>query len=201
MAVAIQANLVQLRVAQARQAGIAVADHPIRTPSPGGVRRFRETLIDRSTIKDYDDAELLLRLREIWGQFSLFCWAVHAADPNDPPDFSDLPAGMYLRPPRELGHKMRDIERTLWRFQHEQRLRGDPAAARDPRFRAAYEAALDIPTMVYGENVRVCSDGDLLMCACEFVGMLRAIRWIADDRLTWDHPAIVEVGLPAGRSP
>lgn len=189
MAVAAQANLAQLRTTDAKRAGIAVERHAIQTPLPGPVRDYRETLIDWKTIKAYSNDELALRLREVWGQFSVFCWAVHAADPHNPPDFANPEDGTYVRSACELAEKAHDLERSLWRLQFEQRVRHDPAFRNAPEFAGAHEAAMELPLKVYGEDVQLCSDANLLLCACEFVGMLRAIRWISDDRRAWDEAA------------
>lgn len=189
MAVAAQANLAQLRTAHAKRVGVAPEEHVIRTPSPGAVKDYRETLIDWKIIKAYSNDELMLRLREVWGQFSLFCWAVHAADPHEPPDFSNPEDGTYVRESCELGVKSHDLERCLWRLQFEQRLRHEPDFKNEPGFPGAHEAAMELPLKVYGEDIQVCSDANLLMCACEYVGMLHAIRWISDDRRPWNEAA------------
>lgn len=196
MAVAVQANLAQLRTTQAKRMGIAPTAHDIQTPSPGAVHGYRETLIDWKALKGYSDADLALRLREIWGQFCLFCWAVHEADPHRPPAFATLSRrdGFYLRCGRELLEKAHDIERTLWRLQFEQRLRHDPAFRQEPGFEGAQRAAAELSITVFGEDVRVCSAESLLMCSCEYVGMLHAVRWIADDRADWNDPALLQIG-------
>jgi hypothetical protein len=53
--------------------------------------------------------------------------------------------------------------------------------------------------LVFGQNVRVCGHDDLLACTCQYVGMLAAIRWVADARWRWDDPGIRELDAdPAG---
>ncbi len=193
MAVAVQANVAQLRIAQTKRAGAEAQTHNIRTPSPGPVKRFRETLIDWKIIKSYTHEELTLRLHEIWGQFCLFCWLFHHGRPHDPPPFTALAGRGEFRCPAEIFNKCGDIERGLWRMRHEQRLRADPQANQDPEFVKEAEVALDIPVMVYGQNVRVCGNEDLLRASCEFAGMLAAARWTSDDRLAWGQEGIMDV--------
>ena len=67
MAVAVQANLVQLKVAQSKRAGLASEAHEIQVSSPGAVTDYRETLIPREVIAGYDDTAVLLRVHEVWG--------------------------------------------------------------------------------------------------------------------------------------
>jgi hypothetical protein len=93
----------------------------------------------------------------------------------------------------EIGAKLLEIERGLWRLRHEDKLRHQPELRDNPEFRKQSEAALNIPMLVYGQNVRVCSDADLLACTCEYAGMLAAIRWIADDRWHWAQANIMEL--------
>jgi hypothetical protein len=198
MALVAQANALQLQVASNKRFGRD--DPPV--PSPGAVGRYREALIDWRLIRDYSDAELLLRTYEVWGQYCLFCWLFGGQDPLRPPDFARLPAGMPSRCPVELGNKLLEIERGLWRLRFEDRLRHLPELRSSPDFRQEYEAALQIPMLVFGRNVRTCSDDDLLACTCQYAGMLAAARWVADDRWDWGQAGIMELGAqPAGCPP
>jgi hypothetical protein len=63
---------------------------------------------------------------------------------------------------------------------------------KDAEFSREYEAALEQAMIVYGQNVRACSESDLLACTCEYAGMLAAIRWISDSRWTWGDADIME---------
>lgn len=194
MAAVAQANLVQLQTAAYRRFNGPAPS----LSSPGAITRFREALIDYRLLREYTEAALLLRLHEIWGQHCLFCWAFRHADPHRPPAFLQNPGEM--RCPGEIGAKMQEISRGLWRLRHEDRLRHLPELRSDPKFIREYEAAQEIPMLVYGRNVRTCSDDDLLACTCEYAGMLAAIRWIADDRWTWNAPGIMELdATPPGR--
>lgn len=196
MAVAVQANLVTLKVAWSKRVNVPSERHEIRTPPPGAVRRFREVLIDRNAINAYDDGELALRTRQVWGEFGALCWVFGHDDPHHPPDFAHLPPRHGMRCPAHMQAKLDEIQTGLWRFRFEQRFRLDPAAQQEPGFQRDYEHALATPMLVYGQNVRVCSNEDLLLCACEFAGMLAALRWAVDDRLTWEQPGIMRLELP-----
>jgi len=207
MAVVTQANLVQLQVAAGKRFGAA----PPTLASPGAVTKFRSALIDWRDVKNYSQAELTLRIHEIWGQHCLFCWAFHGRDPHRPPPFAALPAEELttearrarrrndfgeegeLRSPCEIGAKLIEVERGLWRLRHEDRLRHQPDIREHPDFRREYETALKIPMLVFGQDVRACGDAELLACTCEYAGMLAAIRWLADDRWMWGQPGIMEL--------
>src|SRR5262247_4111346 len=97
MGVAVQANLMTLVVADAKRRGIKPEQHDIIVRAPGAVKHFRETLIDPKTIAGYSDAELHLRLREIWGQFCLMGWLFSINDPSNARSVrqnSDSPSGI-----------------------------------------------------------------------------------------------------------
>jgi hypothetical protein len=133
MAIAIQANLVQLAVAQARRLGSG-RETGIRTPAPGAVRRFREVLLDHGQIAAYDDLGLAMRLRECWGQHCVMCWLFSTADPQDPPDFRELQSTGPVRCPAAVACKCLEIENCLWRLRFELRLRegAAPGCSGDP---------------------------------------------------------------------
>ena len=193
MAVAVQANLVQLKVACTKRADLAGSAHEIQVPPPGAVVGFRETLIAPAAIAQYDDTALLLRTHEVWGQFCLLCWYFYATDPQHPPDFKDLPVGQTVHCPTALMAKTQEIEKCLWRMRFEQRLRRDPDFKADPAFEEAYRAAQDIPAMALGESVQVCSEENLLLGTCQFAGMLASARWTGDRRWDWGRQGIMEL--------
>ncbi len=193
MAIAVQANLVQLKVVQSRRAGVASDLHEIRATPPGAVTRFREALIPRELLSGYDDVALGLRSHEIWGQFCLFCWFFHIDDPHRAPSFARMPAAVPSRCPASLAYKTLEIERVLWRLRFEQRFRGDAEFKNHPRFDDLYQAAMNIPAMVLGQSVQVCRTPDLLLGSCEFAGMLAAARWIGDDRWSWGQDGIMDL--------
>jgi hypothetical protein len=157
------------------------------------VARFREHLIDRRRVQAYADAELVLRTRQVWGEFSLMCWAFHVADPQLPPAFGSLPPEHPFRCQGALLEKEAEVSRRLWRFQHEQRLRFQPERRSDPRFQRDHEIALSSPAPVYGTDVRLSTNEALIECACEHAGMLGAIRWLIDDRRVWGEAGIMDL--------
>ena len=61
------------------------------------------------------------------------------------------------------------------------------------QFKEQIRAADDIPMLVFGQNVRVCSSDDLLACTCQYAGMLAAIRWSSDDRWKWNQAGVMEL--------
>lgn len=193
MAVAVQANLAALKVAWAKRAGMTSERHEIRTPPPGAVRRYREALIDRHVIAAYGDQELALRTRQVWGEFGVLCWMFGHDDPHSPPQFASMPPGQAIRCAGHMQEKLDEIQKGLWRLRWEQRFRFEPAAKQDPVFQREYEAALSSPMMVYGQNVRVCPNEGILLCACEYAGMLAALRWAMDDRWNWEGAGIMEL--------
>ena len=180
MMVATQANLVQLKVVDARRRGIAPAAHEMDVPSPGFVRDFRETLIDHRVVAGYTDQEVRLRLREVWGQFCVLGWVLGEGDDA-------------ARCETAMAAKHAEIHAVLWRLRLEQRLReqaarGEPAPAGDEaRF------AAEIPAVVFHEPVGDASDEAVLLAACEHAGMLAAIRWCADRTRRWGDEGIMDV--------
>jgi len=138
MAIAVQANLVQLKVSEAKRRGISPEQHEIQVPSPGTVRRFRETLIDHRTLAAYSDQEVHLRLHEVWGQFCLMRWLFSASAPVDSPlpsrergrgegssasDSATLPPDAEMHCAAALEAKHAELHALLWRIRFEQRRR------------------------------------------------------------------------------
>ncbi len=197
MAVAVQANLVQLNVACGKRSALAGVTESIHVPPPGGVTLLRETLIPRDAIAAYDDDALVMRTHEVWGQFCLLCWYFYATDPQNPLNFKNLPTGQCVHCPTSLLGKTREIEKSLWRLRFEQRLRRDTDFRRHPEFEEDWKAAQDIPAIVLGESVQVCSDESLLLGTCEFAGMLAAARWTGDARWQWGQEGIMDLPGPA----
>jgi hypothetical protein len=195
MGVATQANVVQLRVEEKRRGSRDGAAGDIEVPSPGAVKTYREVLIDSRVIRSYSDVELRLRSHEIWGRFCLLCWALHG-DSERPPVFSECPQTTDLKCPSSTAIKTAEVEGLLWRMQYEQRMRHDPSFRDEPSFELDRAMADRIPAMVFDEPVGVCDDNALLVCACEYAGMLASLRWMADAQLAWDHPGIMDASRP-----
>ncbi len=180
MMVAVQANLVQLKVADARRRGIEPGSHEIDVPSPGPVSRFREMLVDRGDIADYTDQALRLRLHEVWGQYCLFQWVLGEGDGA-------------MRCETSMAAKQAEIHAVLWRLRFEQRSREKPDCADSPSLAVDVRLAAEIPAVVFGSPVRDASDEAVLLGACEHAGMLAAIRWCADRTRRWGEEGIMDV--------
>ena len=194
---AVQANVVALRVAWCKRTGLDQDAHDIKTPPPGPVRRSRELLIPRETIAGYSDEEVQLRLRQVWGEFCALSWLFPFVDPQKPIDFDDLKPDQTLRCLGDVGGKLAELQIGLWRMRHEQRLRFDPEAGNDAEFQRQHAVALSRPVTVFGQHISICGNFELLACACEYAGMLAALRWATDDRWGWEAPGIMDVAVPA----
>lgn len=194
-ATAVQANVVALRVAWCKRTGQLQDTHDIRTPPPGPVKYMRELLLDREVTKGYSDEEILLRLRQIWGEFCALCWVFPHVDPQSPISFHPLPDGQSLRCLGQVHDKIAEVQTCLWRVKHEERLRFDPASLADPEFLRQHAIAVSRPIQLFGQDVSSCGDAELIAGACEFAGMLAALRWVVDDRWEWEAPGIMDVAL------
>lgn len=191
MAVAVQANLVQLKVADARRQGIAPIDHAIVVASPGPVRRFRETLIDRDVIRRYSETELPLRLHEVWGRFCLFRWLFSLDVPDQTRIAASIPEDAAMRCEAVLEAKAAETQAVLWRIRHEQQRRAPSGAI---LFDDAKNMARTIPATLFGKPLETCTDQEVILGACEHAGMLGALRWVLDARLAWDDPDAMDAG-------
>lgn len=194
-ALAVQANVVTLRVALGRKVGHIEGLDEIRTPSPGAVTQMRHMLLDRETVKAYSPDETMMRLRQVWGEFCALCWLFPFVKPQSPMDFHTLPPAQTMRCCSDVLSKQEQVQRNLWRIRLEMRLRFDEAARRDPAMQREFETAAMTPLSVYGEDVRFCADDALFAAACEHAGMLAALRWASDDRWAWEAPGIMDVVL------
>jgi len=190
---AVQANVFQLKVSEARRKGLSPADHALRVPSPGSVTRFREILIERDMLGTYSDFELRLRLHETWGRFCLLHWYFHLTMPDGPADLANLPRDTPGRCAAELDIKHAEIHAFLWRLRFEQSRRHDPEFTAQPRFKSDNVVALRIPVAPFGKTVEDCADEELLLAACEHAGMLATLRWIMDATREWSAPGIMDV--------
>lgn len=188
----VQANVVALRVAlERRSPEVRLTD--IKTKSPGPIRQYREVLLAAETLKSYAPEELLVRLRQVWGEFCALCWLFPHVDPQSPIDFDNLPPGQDHRCITDARAKLEEVQTHLWRLLHEQRRRSDPDASRDPAFQREAEIAVTHRLRVYGVNVAHAADLQVFHAACEYAGMLAALRWALDDRWTWEGPGIMKL--------
>lgn len=196
MAVAVQANLVQLVVVESKRRGRRPIDHDIKVFSPGHVKRFRETLIDPKTIAAYSDLELHLRLREIWGRFCLMRWLFSLTESDTPVSFASLPDDREMHCETALQIKYAEVRAFLWKMLFEQRRRTDPDYVRSPLFGEDASVAERIPAAGFGKPIEQLADEELLYLSCEHAGMLAAIRWVLDKRLDWNAPGIMQADRP-----
>lgn len=193
MAVAVQANLVQLKVADAKRRRIDPANHDLGIVAPGKVTHFRETLIDRHTIKAYSHAELQLRLHEIWGRFCLMGWLFFQDGGKPLVNFAVLPEDVEMRCGAALNVKLAEVHAILWRLQFERRRRMDMGREQKLSHEADETLAAQIPVIVLGEDVDVASDEAVLQVSCEHAGMLAVLRWMIEPHATWDDPRLMYV--------
>jgi hypothetical protein len=196
MAVVVQANLVQLKVLDARRRGIAADEHELSVKSPGAVVRFREALLDPHVLAGYSDAELQLRLHEVWGQYCLLGWALHRVEPESMVNFGAPSSGPELRCDAHLASKHDEIHALLWRMriEHELRAGGDGSSSNLLRNTNTKEQADRIPALVHGKPVSQCTDDELLAVSCEHAGMLASLRWVMDCERTWGDSSLMNVG-------
>ena len=194
MGVAVQANLMTLVVADAKRRGIQPIQHDIVVRAPGAVKHFRETLIDPKAIAAYSDTELHLRLREIWGQFCLMGWLFSLSGPDRTVNFAGQPDKLEMHCETSLQVKDAEIRGFLWKMLFEQRHRLDPAYEKSPAFVKERELATQIPAQGFGKPVEKLPGEQLLLLSCEYAGMLAAIRWAMNPKLSWGAPGIMEVG-------
>ena len=192
MAVAVQANLVQLKIAECKRLGTPTSQHAIDVQSPGAVRRFRETLVDLEFLKTAPTTHIHLRLREIWGQDSLMRWAF-AVDSKESADFSTLSPKSEMRCRTALEAKHAELHALLWALRFEQRLRSEPGESNPEASEEDLELAKRIPADAFGTPVAQCPDDELVLAACEHAGMLAALRWIMDSRRKWGEAGIMDV--------
>ena len=193
MGIAVQANLVQLKVGFSRleEGGLPIAGVDI--PSPGFVSRFRETLIPRGAIKRYGPDELILRLHETWGRYCLIAWALQRVGEGGPGNIADLPEAPEIRCDAPLEVKRDEVHALLWRLRVEQQLRVARNDSSHELSEQDHRDAAQIPANVFGTPVADAADDALLRCACEYAGMLACVRWILDRTLDWNHPGIMNV--------
>lgn len=193
LAVVIQANLVQLKTAAQRRPALHGAIRGIDVVSPGAVTRMREALIPAEIIKVSTDTELVLRLHEAWGQYCLMCWA-HETGTREPIlNFGLLPADTEVHCEAALRAKEAEVHALLWRLRHEQRRREGSLPKDDPQSARVESLARRIPAEALGKPVSEADDGDLLLAACQHVGMLAVLRWLLHPEKTWGDPTLMQV--------
>lgn len=194
MAVAIQANLVQLKVAESKRQGSSSTAHDVAVRPPGVVRRFRETLIDRGLVAEYSDQALHLRLHEVWGQYCLMGWLFSVASGKRPAGFSTLADDAQMHCETALAVKHAEVHACLWRMRFEQVGRQDGLSIDSARSHTERELIERIPARAFGKAIAECTDDELLLAGCEHAGMLAVVRWVMDRDRAWGEPGIMDVG-------
>ena len=192
MAIAVQANLMQLKIAECKRLGTSTSDHEINVRSPGPVKRFRETLIVPNFLREAPIAHIHLRLREVWGQYCVMRW-VFSLDAGEATDFSKLSPAAALHYAMELEIKHAELHAVLWRIRVEHRLRSDPDESKPEPSKDEKALAKRIPAEAFGKPITKCSKDELVLAGCEHAGMLAALRWIMDTRRTWGEAGIMDV--------
>lgn len=193
MALAVQANLVQLRTAALRRWPKQPELVALDVPPPGHVAAYRETLFDRAALKVATDMELVLGVRELWGQYSAMRWVFQQAHPDGITDLARLEPDVEMHCEASLEAKAAEIHALSWRVRHEQQLRHDPTYRDDPRFAEYASLAARIPAEIFGTPVSEASDGAIAQTICEFAGILRVVRWVLSPRIMWNDPRLNQV--------
>lgn len=194
LAIAVQANLVQLRVAECRRRGLSSAEHDIRVPSPGTVKHFREALIERAVIDRYSDEEVHLRLHEVWGQYCALCWLFSLpADQAADRGLADLDDHAEMHCETAVEIKITEVHALLWRLRFELRQRHEPGYRQSPAWADDEPMARTIPAEAHHKPVSEAADTDVLLAACEHVGMLAILRWTMDGRTVWGDASLLDV--------
>ncbi len=192
MAVVVQANLVQLKIAECKRSGTPASEHAIDVQSPGAVRRFRETLIELEFLKTAPATHIHLCLRETWGQCCMMRWAF-SMDSKESFDFSTLSPKSEVRCRTVLEAKHAELHALLWALRFEQHRRSAPSAPHSELSEEDRELAKRIPADAFGTPVAECPDDELVLASCEHAGMLGALRWIMDSRREWGEAGIMDV--------
>lgn len=193
MAVAVQANLVQLKVADAKRRGIPTEVHEIKVRSPGTVRRFRETLLDRHALAGHEDWVLRLQLHEAWGQLCAMGWLLGATDAAAGVDFA-LPIGdRVMQCGASIVTKEAETHAFVWKIRHEAQNRHDPTYTGSADFARRQARAESIPAQAFGKPVAACSDEELLLGDREHLGILAVLRWVLDSRRAWGAAELTHI--------
>jgi len=193
MAVAVQANLAQLKVAEAKRRGIPTKAHEMEVRSPGAVRRFRETLLDRHVLAGHEDWILRLQLHEAWGQFCTMRWLLGATDGGEGVDFARPVGDQVMQCGASIFTKEAETHAFAWKIRHEARRRHDPSYTAAADFARRQAAAESIPALIFGKPVAECSDEELLLGDREHLGILAVLRWTLDYDRVWGAAELTHV--------
>lgn len=192
MAIAVQANLVQLRTAALRldEAAGGLAD--VNAPPPGAVKNFRETLIDREIVRAMDRSALATALQEQWGRYCLMRWMFHESTPEGLRDLSRLTPASEMRCETELRVKEAELHAMLWRYRHDERARLAASYRADAAFARYQELADFIPPLAAADGLAATPDARLAL-ACQYAGMLATLRWVIRPQTDWQSPDLAAI--------
>jgi hypothetical protein len=192
MALAVQANLVQFKVALTKRSGADAAGHDIRVPPPGAVKRYRESLVAPKVLAGYSPAELALRLHEFWGRFCLMCW-LFSVTPPETANLATIAVDAAMHCGTGLNIKEAEVHAMLWRIQFESRVRHDRQFRAGERFECEAPWAARIPVRAFGKAIEECTEDELLLAGCQHAGMLATLRWAMDRTRDWSDPGLMHV--------
>jgi hypothetical protein len=193
MAAVVQTNLgrLQVEIEQRSRSILFSDDERIIPPKPPS--RFREHIIAEAALSQYSDTALLLRMHEVWGQFCTFLWYFHRSGFQQPRDVQSLPSWPETRCAASMGAKHDEIHAVLWKLRFEQRRRGDAEYRASGTFDRDCDFSEQIPVPLFDKAIQDCTDEELLIGACEYAGMLAAIRWMTDSGRSWGEPGLMSV--------
>ncbi len=189
MAIAVQANLVQLRTAAMRAGGVLAEPAELNVPPPGAVRRFRETLFDRGALQAMEAGVLAAVLHEQWGRYCLMRWVFHESTLAGETNLALLTEDLEMRCETELRVKEAELHAMLWRYRHDERVRLDQGYAADPGRSRRDEWAASIPPLAANATPQT-----LQALACQYGGMLATIRWVMRPGSDWLAPEHFHLG-------
>ncbi len=188
--IAVQANLVQLRVEAQRRKIDSLSRVLLDVAAPGVVRQFRQTLIDRQAIKNCTDLELLLQLHENWGQYCAISWLL-SGEADESRDREDKHEALStLKCETSIRIKLAEVHAFAWRFRFEldSRRSGDSAAMN--HHQASTNTANQIPAEAFGQSAEHLNESELMLAVCEHVGLLSVLRWSLDNQSHWLDPSL-----------
>lgn len=126
-----QENLARLRDEEAVRLGVPPAKHDITVAHPARFDAHHASLISVETVHGYTDAELHLRLHEVWGRYCLLRWLWERHEKPIDTDLAHVPFDAQPRCDAVLDAKHVELHALFWKIHFEQRQRIAQAAARD----------------------------------------------------------------------
>lgn len=118
-----QENLARLRDEEAARLGTPPSKHDITVAHPARIDANHASLISVETIQGYSDAELRLRLHEIWGRYCLLRWLWERHEKPIDTDLAHVPFDAQPRCDAVLDAKHVELHALFWKIHFEQRRR------------------------------------------------------------------------------